>query len=257
VWLPTEIVENVDGKFLVLPNDGIGGHLKSGRRWEPHFTHIVQSLAAQGVAKIQGTFALDIGANMGCNTVSLARAVSPSGMVVSCEPLRIPYQLLCANAMLNGLFNVLAFNNAIGAADGALVQMQPVNYFASSINIGDTAVGTGGETVQLRTVDSFQLPNISFIKLDIQGSETAALQGARATVQRCRPLLFVEIEEVQLKKCGSTTEELLKLLFELGYILIHIKNDYPVDFLCVPAEQEDKVEYYRGLIEGPVTIIRP
>ena len=51
-------VENKDGRFLILENDGIGGHLKRGDRWEPHFTKIVRGLVEPG------TVAVDAGANM-------------------------------------------------------------------------------------------------------------------------------------------------------------------------------------------------
>jgi FkbM family methyltransferase len=49
--------------------------------------------------------------------------------------------------------------------------------------------------VPMRTLDSFQLKTVGFIKLDVEGHELAVLQGGSALLQRDRPKLLVELEE--------------------------------------------------------------
>jgi FkbM family methyltransferase len=249
--LSTEIIENQDGKFLIFTNDGIGGHLKRGDRWEPHFTGLIENLS------LEGTTVLDIGANMGCNTVALARAVGNQGLVVSIEPLRITFQQLCGNVILNGLFNVLTLQYAIGEENGHVVSMEPVNYFAEWVNVGDTRVGTGGDVVELRTLDSFSFSNVSFVKIDVQGSELAVLRGATRTLATHRPLLFVEIEDAQCLAMGTSPGQVRRELLAARYILLHILNDYPVDYLCVPVERKDEVNLFATLVNSPINIIQP
>lgn len=50
-----------------------------------------------------------------------------------------------------------------------------------------------GITVQVTTLDALELPPVSFIKLDLEGYEGAALEGAHKLLDRDRPVLFCEI----------------------------------------------------------------
>jgi FkbM family methyltransferase len=49
--------------------------------------------------------------------------------------------------------------------------------------------------VQLATLDSFELQNISFIKIDVEGHEVEVLKGAMNTIHESRPTMLVEIKE--------------------------------------------------------------
>jgi FkbM family methyltransferase len=56
--------------------------------------------------------------------------------------------------------------------------------------------GEGREVeVVLAPLDSFSLPPIGFIKIDVEGHEMEVLEGALATIKRDRPLLLIEAEE--------------------------------------------------------------
>lgn len=246
--LATEIVNSPDGTFMILSGDLLGGHIKRGDPWEPHFTKLVKATVAEGAQVI------DVGANFGLNTVVLAHAVGPSGVVVAIEPLRVIFQQLCGNCFLNGLPNVLTLNAAVGATSG-IVEMNPVNYFAENWNFGDNQVGKGGERVQMITLDSLGLSQVSFVKIDAQGSELEILQGARQTIFTARPVIFIEIEESQLQNRGSSGQQVIECLKSLGYLLIHIQNDYPVDYVCLPIERKAELDKYLGLIDAPTTVV--
>lgn len=49
--------------------------------------------------------------------------------------------------------------------------------------------------VEVKNLDSFHMENVGFMKIDVEGHEIEVLRGAKATLQRCRPNLLVEIEE--------------------------------------------------------------
>jgi FkbM family methyltransferase len=49
--------------------------------------------------------------------------------------------------------------------------------------------------VPLVTIDSLNLENVTFMKVDVEGHEVAALSGAADTIKRDRPRLFVEVEQ--------------------------------------------------------------
>lgn len=247
--LRSKVAETRDGLFLVLENDGIGGDLLRGQAWEPHFAQALSALP------LEGTTALDIGANIGANTVPLVRATGEHGTVICFEPQRIPFQQLCGTVILNGFANVITLQKAVGAQAGT-VELERVDYFAAHVNIGNAGLGRGGDTIEMVTIDSLHLKDVSFIKLDIQGSETAAIRGARDTLKRSKPFLFLEIEEGQLRQRGTNAEELVSEIISLGYDLLHINNDYPVDFIALPHHQRECIPALQRAITSPTQLFQ-
>src|SRR5260370_41263492 len=59
-----------------------------------------------------GMTVLEVGANIGDFTVPLARFVGPGGKVITFEPQRIMFQMLCAHLALNPIDHAFAQNSA-------------------------------------------------------------------------------------------------------------------------------------------------
>lgn len=49
--------------------------------------------------------------------------------------------------------------------------------------------------VQMRTLDGYEFDDIGFIKIDVEGHELTALEGAEQTVTRCKPNLLIEAND--------------------------------------------------------------
>lgn len=160
-----------------------------------------------------GDFVVEAGANMGVDTVPLARRVGPKGHVLAIEAQRIVHQLLCANVVLNGLANVTAPWCAIGGKAGEMVV--PSLDYGRADNFGNVVLKTkgAGERVPVVTVDQFELPRCALIKIDVEGMEREVLLGAADTIKRCKPILYVENEG------GATSPPLIRHLLDLGYYL--------------------------------------
>jgi FkbM family methyltransferase len=139
-----------------------------------------------------GRFILDIGAHIGVHTIFLAKTTGPQGRVYAFEPQRILFQILCANVALNALGNVYTQQVALGRAAGSIT-VPHVNY-ATTGNFGGLSLGSWskGEPVPMSTVDALNLPACHLIKLDVEGMEREVLAGAEQTLQRFRPVLYVE-----------------------------------------------------------------
>jgi FkbM family methyltransferase len=138
-----------------------------------------------------GDVALDIGANFGSHTLPLARLVGPSGRVFAFEPQRILFQILCGNIALNELPNVHALPVALGRAAGSA--KVPALDYSGANNFGGVSLVSGhGEDVPVVTLDQLDVTKAKLIKIDVEGMELDVLAGAKATLARCRPILYVE-----------------------------------------------------------------
>jgi len=160
-----------------------------------------------------GMTVLDIGANIGCHTVFMAKKVGPDGRVHAFEPQRIVHQALTANLALNAIENTTAHHCGAGQKKGTITVPQ-VNYAAGG-NFGGLALGgfETGEQVTLRSIDSLKLATCQFIKIDVEGMETEAIKGAKATLKKFKPYLYVENDR------RERSAELIETLFSADYRL--------------------------------------
>jgi FkbM family methyltransferase len=152
---------------------------------------------------------IDAGANIGALTVPLARAVGRGGRVIAYEPQRVVFQLLCANVALNELTQVETRRAALGARAGSARVPCPSPRVPG--NFGGTRVGEQGEPVAVETIDDLGLAACRLIKADVEGMEAHVLEGARATISRARPLLYLENDRL------DRSPQLIALVRALGY----------------------------------------
>ena len=151
---------------------------------------------------------LDIGANIGV----ISQALIHSGHdVYAWEPQPEVYKLLVKNAP-----RATVHNCAVGDLAGT-VKMPKVRYSEKG-NFGGLSVGgssnLGSYDVPVVTIDSYDLPRVGFIKLDVEGYELLALQGAASTINRDRPVLYVEDDR------ADRSAELRKYITSLGYSIV-------------------------------------
>ena len=242
------IIDTVQGKFMIFPNDALGIMLINTKEFEPHLFNVVKNILKEG------DICLDCGANLGYHTVTMSKLVGKTGKVIAIEPQRIIYQQLNGNVFMNGLRNVICIHAAIGNTNGT-VQMDYVNYDVAGVNIGGTKIGNGGENVDLVKLDDIITDGVKFIKIDIQGSEVMLLDGAQQLILHSRPIMFIEVENEWLTYFGSNSEILLNKLLNLNYILIRINTDYNCDHLAVPREYSHKIQDIIKDVGYPIDII--
>jgi FkbM family methyltransferase len=158
-----------------------------------------------------GDIVVEAGANIGALTIPIAHAVGPTGAVYAIEAQRRVFQVLCANVALSGLPHVRTLHAAV-TATGSSLQVPELDYAAPN-NFGGISLVTGGagETVQPLAIDSLELAACRLIKVDVEGMEHDVLESARATIARCRPLLYVENDR------RDKSPALLELIHSFGY----------------------------------------
>jgi FkbM family methyltransferase len=158
-----------------------------------------------------GMVVVEVGANIGAHTVLLSQLAGARGKVHAFEPQRIVFQTLCANLALNQCTNVVAQQVAVAEEAGILrVPYLPpdrVNNFGGLSLQG----ATSGEEVPKITLDNLALPQCQFIKADVEGMEVMVVAGARETIQRHRPVLYLENDR------EAHSRELIGLVLSHGY----------------------------------------
>lgn len=136
-----------------------------------------------------GDVFVDGGANIGYYTVLAARRVGPSGQVIGIEPIPPTLGQLRRNVAENGASNVALHAVALGAAPGVLV----LQVAGGMYGLGSPDSREGGQAfeVPVATLDSLcgGLPRIALVKLDVEGGELAALQGAEQVLARTAALV--------------------------------------------------------------------
>ena len=188
------------GRFLLPDGDDvIQNYLKRGEIWE-------KAEQDQFERYVQPTFVvIDAGAYVGSHTVKLAK-LAYHGTVYAFEPQKLIYEILQKTIQLNNLTNVKAFPYALGerACLTHFASVNPKNYGAARVTGCDNVPST--DAVETRTIDSFDIQRVDFMKIDVEGSELRVLEGALKTIARHKPVLVIEIDSADrtltLEKLG-------------------------------------------------------
>ncbi|WP_230411439.1 FkbM family methyltransferase [Collimonas humicola] len=261
--------EGRHGRFFVNRNDThVGRSLQTYGEWSEPEVALFQQIIRVGDVVIEA------GANLGSHTVCLSRLVGDGGSVIAFEPARHTFQLLCANLVANGCINVMAMQKAVGAESGEvefplLDPRQGWNFGGASLK---WPWADKTERVSCTTLDALGLERLDFIKADVEGCELELLAGAGASILRHRPVVYVEINNAEVR--NQTVDKFEKLDYSCWYYItpLHspdnwrghehdILKGYSFDMVCVPNERfevsgmlragidDDVVKYPEGQIQ--------
>ncbi len=188
----------------------------------------------------------DIGGHIGLVTLPMSRVVSPAGRVFSFEPGKANLEFLRFHLARNNATNVEVVDTLVGDSDGWM------DFFEQSGAAGQNSVvlkknQEAYQRVRRRQVtldrfcaDSELRPEV--IKVDVEGAELAVLRGARETLRRNRPTLFLSVHPTELRLLGESVDSLMHEIEDLGYVCLEIGGE-PVaafrlaEYLMLPKEQ--------------------
>lgn len=157
--------------------------------------------------------AVDIGGNRGTYAYALSKLAR---QVVSFEPVPACTRLL--NAWARNATNVVVHECGLGDREDVLTMHIPrLNGSLFTTRASFSRVEGDGVDflVPIRTLDQFALQDVGFVKIDVEGFEFSTLQGAGATLERCRPNLLIEID-TQLQSVADFTRT-FEWLQQRGY----------------------------------------
>lgn len=101
--------------------------------------------------------------------------------------------------------------------------------------------GASGVTVELRTLDSYAIDNVGFLKIDVENHEFALLRGGRETISSSKPVILIEIEQ---RFFEWPIDDVFTWIQDLGYRgWIRQEREWrSIDLFDVQRDQLDRVE---------------
>lgn len=212
-----EIISTLYGNFLINEFDYIGKHIKEKESWEPHLYEFYSQILTKD------DICIDAGANLGYHSIQFGKL---SKRVYSFEPQPMIYNQLCANILFNDLDRVVA-PHRIGLGDKeTTVQMWSIENenFGDVYNWGGRGIEHEDsfyksdeireeDQIQVTQLDYFLIPHCELFKIDVQGYEWFAFQGAQITLNRNKPVILLENNPGR----SELDRKVLKMLSDLGY----------------------------------------
>jgi FkbM family methyltransferase len=172
----------------------------------------------------------DVGANIGYFTITLAKAAC-DGIVYSFEPIPVNARIVELNCALNDLENVKVIQQALSDREG------DATFFWSTDSAFSSLLDTQRKNVRRQinvrctTIDLFirkvGVPRIDILKMDIEGAEGLALQGANELLaSNHRPLvILMELFDANLHAFKTSRENILRDMNQLGYSAFTANRD--------------------------------
>jgi FkbM family methyltransferase len=172
---------------------------------------------------------VDVGANQGELTLVAARRAR-RGRVISFEPVPQWHERLAANVALNRFANVTLVRAGVSDHEGEAEMFTSHDTSAqASFNEGLSSFQRSGYrdvpvgSFPLVTLDAWAaregLSRLDLLKVDVEGSERAVLEGAAATLEKFRPMVLLELNEETFGAAGYTGGALAGWLQARGYAL--------------------------------------
>lgn len=164
---------------------------------------------------------IDCGANIGLFSLVAAARVGESGSVLAFEPVLETRRALLRNVAASAFTNVTVLPQALSNESGQASFVVMGN--GGGLSSFAPADPDDGDTVAipLVTLDEAIPPDmwgrIRMVKMDIEGAEVKALQGAERLLSDDRPSLLIEVEDLHLRRQGSSASELFALLAAAAY----------------------------------------
>lgn len=164
------------------------------------------------------TNAIDVGSHVGLWTIQLVKFFQEN--VYCFEPVADHRE--CWKANLAPELNPKAvatpslFHCALGPVDGTTALMRRHAGSSGHTFVDPNVNGSNGDVAEVKTLDSFELTGIGFIKIDCEGFEKFVLEGARETLMRERPVVLVEQKPGHADRYGIGTTDAVGYLEQLG-----------------------------------------
>ncbi|MDT3687764.1 MAG: FkbM family methyltransferase [Pseudorhodoplanes sp.] len=164
----------------------------------------------------------DIGAHIGLVSLPMASVIAPEGLVVAFEPAKANQDYLRRHIALNGMTSRIRIAPSLVGGEETQVVFHEFDH-AAGMNTVATGLLRGkvnSRPVTQTTIDAFcagsgLVPEV--IKVDVEGAEIGVLEGARMTLAKYNPIVFLSVHPRQIAALGRSIDELRIEIARVGY----------------------------------------
>lgn len=227
-----QLVSNPVGKMAIPTYPDTDIIAKAIKRGEIFEQHIVQE-AEQYIRP--GTACIDVGANFGQMSLIFSKLVGESGAVYSVEADDYCQHIIEKNISLNDIGNINLIKAAAHKVDNQQVRFpdQDFHLFGTYGSYGIEPKNSDGRLVNTITVDSLKIPlEVSFMKVDIQGADLWAMQGAVQTIHKYKFPIIFEYEEQFQESFDTSFDDYVNFVKDINYKFV--KTIASINFLIAP-----------------------
>ena len=194
-----------DNKIWVPDNEH---YSRWGANYEKkHYNSAMKYVTNRGVA-------LDCGAHVGIWTKRLSFLFNT---VIAFEP--IPKHIECHKKNCSSWDNVTLNECALSNKETTMDMKMGTgrNTGRSTLEYKSNLVKGDNEIIQIqtKTLDSFNIPKVDFMKIDVEKHEVSLIEGAKETINRCDPIIFIEDHNYFYKKGATGIDWLMSMRYEI------------------------------------------
>lgn len=212
--------------FRVPSNTIFGWHLSKYQIYEADSLYFLRNHFKND----QGGLFVDVGANFGWYTLLFSQFAGSQGHVVALEPDAQNYELLINNEKRNNVSNVTTLQFAAGRKSANLIlgkapETNPGMH--SLVDLPHIKKAENGQVLHVKKLDDLLTPFsgiIDLLKIDIEGYEVAAFEGAYETLKRCK-MILVEYSPAFIQAAGDSKQRFFDVLIDAGFDFYEIHPD--------------------------------
>ena len=220
------LVNHFGSDLYVFNNQRISGKLKYKIFENNELKYILDNVKSDDVC-------MDIGANIGAYTTIFASKCSE---VFAIEPVLKNSLLLKLTKLINGYENINVLNCIASDIDGEAEILicgetgfsgiyagrGHLEYLESCYQQSDFSISK----LKSIKIDSLQLKRLDVLKIDVEGAEMKVVNGGLNSIGSLKPrLIMIEVVDSAMALYSSSSQELLKVMDNLGYVPNVLSNN--------------------------------
>ena len=193
---------------------------------------------------------VEVGANIGTETVGFSDIVNGKGTVYAFEPLERNVSVIKSWLARSGVENVKLYPLAVGEKSGTASFCLPPERFLSGVGFVMIENEDAAISVDVVPLDDYveRFKRIFLLAIDVEGYELFVLKGAGKLIAQCRPVILLECDPHHMSRSGYTAEDIICFfadnkyeIWEIGKLGLQKPSRYTQDkfsnWVCFPSEK--------------------
>jgi FkbM family methyltransferase len=174
-----------------------------------------------------GKNALDIGGNIGLQSIRMSQCAGDNGKVFAFEPLSYLQKKFKRNVLLNKADNITLLPYALSDTEGeGDFTIDEKSWNQGTFSLSNKAEGTEKQHVIIKVGDNLpeitRLNSLDLVKIDVEGFEYQVLKGLKQTLQKHKPRIIFEYDSNYWANTGQQIAECYSFLKSLNYTIYQI-----------------------------------